>query len=159
MPIRSSRGVLGKTIGAALLLLLAAVLAVAIVTWLDRDQVLLAFLCFFGAMVSLILSAIYALRAFRQLTHWGMVDFRVDLVDDGVRVHLLGRKRVPSIALYACKGYHRVLLTTVADLGRTDVGTESRDVPLSLGPGCALEIVADDMRAEPLVQRFAPPDE
>jgi len=78
------------------------------------------------------------------------------------RVHLSGRKRVPSLVVYLrSDAGQRTQLASLADVGRSDVGSEIRAfrfaVPVALPAGCEIELVAEDMRAEPFVQRFRAP--
>lgn len=162
----SSRGVAARLAGVIGLIALAAVLSIAIVISLDAYLPLAALACFFGAIVALIVGGILLVRAVRQVSSWRAVELAVEL-DRGelapgetveVRVQLHGRKRVPNVALNLWSASRRVPLTSLADLGRSDVGTESRAVklvlPRELPADYELEVIADDMRAEPLVQRF-----
>lgn len=162
----SSRGVAARLAGVIALITLAAVLSIAIVFSLDAYLPLAALAGFFGAIVAMIVAFILLVRAVRQISSWRAVELAVEL-DRGelapgetveVRLQLQGRKRVPNVALNLWSASRRLPLASVADLGRSDVGSESRAVklvlPRDLPADCELEVVADDMRAEPLVQRF-----
>lgn len=154
--------------GATFSFAFAAILAIGIVLCLDAHFVVLAFICFFGAVVAVMIGALLTFRALGHVRRWRGVSFAIEL--DGsviagetisARVQLTGRKRVPSVTMSLWRDDIRTRLVSIADLGRVDAGSETRvvelTIPRDVADDCELEVVAEDMRADPLVERFALP--
>lgn len=164
----SSRRWLGRMAGAAGLVVGAFVLLAAVVFALDLHSVWGALGLFIASIGCLIGSARLVARALAQLARWRGVGLGVEIDPSFVagepselRLVLQGRKRVASVTVILATKTSRVPLGSLADLGRDEGGTEGKPLritlPREVPEGAELELIAEDMRADPLIQRFALP--
>lgn len=164
----SSRRWMRRMAGSVGLVVLAFLFLVGVVFALDIHSVWAAFALFFGAISSLVVSGLLFLRGLSQLARWRAIGLGIEMdpsfvpgESSEIRVVLQGRKRVANVAVILATRSSRVPLGSIADLGRDAEGSEGKTLrvtlPRELPDGAELELIADDMRADPLVQRFALP--